>query len=67
MMVEDYNEYVVYKTYALDYFDDNNEGYIYGLESFDPDNSEYDAEWFKTRYEREIEIKKYMAEGIKVI
>jgi hypothetical protein len=54
----------IIKVYAEDCFDDNNEGYLYGLEYYD-DEDEYfpiDVEWFKTKGEREKVIQEVLKE-----
>lgn len=51
------------KVNALDYFDDDNNGLIYGLES-NEDFPEY-VEWFKTEKGREETINKYKLRVVK--
>lgn len=54
---------------VADYYDDNNEGYIYGIHYFDEYTPEdlgqmmaVDCEWFKTEEEREIKINEEIKE-----
>ena len=43
---------------ALEIFDDNNNGYIYGIQYLDIDGNILDCEWFRTEYERNLAIPK---------
>lgn len=54
--------------HAKDYFDDDNGGYIYGIEYYDyaEDMFPMDVEWFKTEEERTksyLETLKYIKEN----
>lgn len=41
--------------HASQVFDDDNEGYVYGINLIDDDNEIMDCQWFKTELERDRE------------
>lgn len=42
-----------YKVNGADVFEDNNDGYMYGVEWYDDNDNFLDIQWFKTEQERD--------------
>lgn len=64
--MEDVDKMFMKRIHISDYYDDDNDGYVYGVHFYDEQHDDLgemmavDAEWFKTEAEREASIEAWI-------